>query len=71
MSANIPFTKKELQIIKAIHAIDPLALISVKHQIKNRLDYKYGGIVFLNCLPISWEDVMDKIDEQEEERRYY
>ena len=71
MSANIPFTKKELQIIKAIHAIDPLALISITHQIKNRLDYKYGGIVFLNCLPISWEDVMDKIDEQEEERRYY
>jgi len=69
MSANIPYTKREMQIIKAIHAIDPGAEISIKSRINNRLDYKYGGIVFLNCEAITWDDVMDKIDE--EERRPY
>jgi hypothetical protein len=70
MSANIPYTKREMQIIKAIHAIDPSAEISIKSRINNRLDYKYGGIVFLNCTPITWDEVMDKIDEQEERRPY-
>jgi len=69
MSANIPYTKREMQIIKAIHAIDPKAEISIKSRINNRLDYKYGGIVFLNCTPITWDEDMDKIDE--EERRPY
>ena len=69
MSAKIPYTKREMQIIKAIHAIDPKAEISIKSRINNRLDYKYGGIVFLNCTPITWDEVMDKIDE--EERRPY
>jgi len=69
MSANIPFTKREMQIIKAIHEIDPKAIISIKSRIHNRLDYKYGGIVFLNCDAITWDEVMDKIDE--EERRPY
>ena len=62
MSANIPYTKREMQIIKAIHAIDPKALISIKSVIKNRTDYKYGGVVFLNCEPITWDEVMDKIN---------
>ena len=65
MSANIPYTKREMQIIKAIHAIDPKALISLKSVIKDRTDYKYGGVVFLNCEPITWDEVMDKIDEEE------
>ena len=70
MSANIPYTKRAMQIIKAIHAIEPNARFSIKDNIKNRLDYQYGGIVFFNCLPISWDEVMDKIDEQEERRPY-
>ena len=70
MSANIPYTKREMQIIKAIRAIDPNIRFSIKNNIKNRLDYKYGGIIFFNCLPISWDEVMDKIDEQEERRPY-
>ena len=65
MSANIPYTKREMQIIKAIHAIDPSAEISIRTVIKNRIDYKYGGVVFLNCEPIPYEEVMDKIDEEE------
>lgn len=65
MSANIPFTKREMQIIKAIHAIDPSAEISIRTVINNRIDYKYGGVVFLNCEPIPYEEVMDKIDEEE------
>ena len=69
MSANIPFTKREMQIIKAIHSIDPQAEISIKSRINNRLDYKYGGVVFLNCEPITWDEIMDKIDK--EERRPY
>jgi hypothetical protein len=69
MSANIPYTKREMQIIKAIHAIDPSAEISIRTVINNRIDYKYGGVVFLNCEPIPYEEVMDKIDE--EERRPY
>ena len=69
MSANITYTKREMQIIKAIHAIDPKAEISIKSRINNRLDYKYGCIVFLNCTPITWDEVMDNIDE--EERRPY
>ena len=71
MSANIPFTKREMQIIKAIHAIDPKAQISIKTLINNRIDYKYGGVPFLNCAPITWDEVMDKIDEQEKDTRYY
>ena len=69
MSANIPYTKREMQIIKAIHAIDPSAEISIRTVINNRIDYKYGGVVFLNCEPIPYVEVMDKIDE--EERRPY
>ena len=65
MSANIPYTKKEMQIIKSIHAIDPSAEISIRTVINNRIDYKYGGVVFLNCEPIPYEEVMDKIDEEE------
>jgi|TARA_R100000005_G_scaffold95962_2_gene79793 hypothetical protein len=65
MSANIPYTKREMQIIKAIHAIDPSAEISIRTVINNRIDYKYGGVVFLNCEPIPYEEVMDKIDEEE------
>ena len=65
MSANIPYTKREMQIIKAIHAIDPNAEISIRTVINNRIDYKYGGVVFLNCEPIPYEEVMDKIDEEE------
>ena len=60
-----------MQIIKAIHAIDPKAEISIKARINNRIDYKYGGVVFLNCTPITWDEVVDKIDEQKEERRHY
>ena len=71
MSANIPFTKREMQIIKAIRAIAPNARFGFKDKVRNRLDYKYGGVVFFNCLPISWEEVMDKIDEQEDTRRPY
>ena len=28
----------------------------------------YGGIEFLNSLPINWNQILDKIDEQREER---
>jgi uncharacterized Rmd1/YagE family protein len=70
MSANIPYTKREMQIIRAIHAIEPNARFSIKDRIRGRLDYQYGGVVFFNCLPISWEEIMDKIDEQEERRPY-
>ena len=69
MSVSIPYTKREMQIIKAIRAIDPSAEFSIKDRVENKLDYKYGGVVFFNCLPISWEEVVDKINEQEEERR--
>lgn len=56
MSANIPFTKREMQIIKAIHAIDPKAQISIKTLINNRIDYKYGGVLFfkLHTYYLGW-----------------
>jgi len=69
MCTSVPYTKREIQIIKAIHAIDPKARFSIKSRIDNRLDYKYGGVVFLNCEPITWDEVMDKI--YEEETRLY
>jgi hypothetical protein len=69
MTVSIPYTKREMQIIKAIHAIDPSAKFSIKNRVENRLDYKYGGVVFFNCLPISWDEIMDKINEQKENRR--
>ena len=58
-----------MQIIKAIRAIDPNARFSIKSRVETRLDYKYGGVVFFNCLPITWDEVMDKIDEQEKDYR--
>jgi len=64
MSVNIPYTKKEMQIIKAIHSIEPSAIFSIKCLIKNRINYKYGGIRFLNCDPIPYEHVIEKINDE-------
>ena len=70
MSANIPFTKREMQIIRAILTIDPKAVFKIKQILRDKYDYKYGGVEFINCTPIKWEDIVEKIDEQKERRPY-
>jgi hypothetical protein len=68
MCTNVAYTKKEMEIIHAIYSIEPDAKISIKGKLENRHDYMYGGIEFLNSLPINWNQILDKIDEQREER---
>jgi hypothetical protein len=68
MCTNIAYTKKEMEIIHAIYSIDPTARISIKGKLENKYDYMYGGIKFLDSLPISWNVISDKIDEQREKK---
>ncbi len=70
MTATIPYTNKEMQIIRAIRSIEPNAIFSIKCVIKNKIDYKYGGVIFLNCEPISYEHVLEKIDEEKRRNKY-
>tara|TARA_Y100001963_G_C6716932_1_gene417124 strand:- start:153 stop:374 length:222 start_codon:yes stop_codon:yes gene_type:complete len=68
MCTNVAYTKREMEIINAIYSIEPDVRISIKGKLENRYDYMYGGIEFLNRLPINWNQILDKIDEQREER---
>ena len=68
MCTNVAYTKKEMEIIHAIYSIDPTARISIKGKLENKYDYMYGGIKFLDSLPISWNVISDKIDEQREKK---
>jgi len=68
MCTNVAYTKKEMEIIHAIYSIDPTARISIKGKLENKYDYMYGGIKFLDSLPISWNIISDKIDEQREKK---
>ncbi len=68
MCTNVAYTKREMEIIHAIYSINPNARVSIKGKLENRWDYLYGGIKFLNDNPIGWNEILDKIDEQREER---
>ena len=68
MCTNVAYTKREMEIIHAIYSINPNARVSIKGKLENRCDYLYGGIKFLNDNPIGWNEILDKIDEQREER---
>jgi len=68
MCTNVAYTKKEMEIIHAIYSIDPTARISIKGKLENKYDYMYGGVKFLDSLPISWNVISDKIDEQREKK---
>tara|TARA_R100000655_G_scaffold40580_2_gene76307 strand:- start:8395 stop:8595 length:201 start_codon:yes stop_codon:yes gene_type:complete len=61
---NLPYSNKELGIIKAIYKIDPNAKFSVKGKLEGRIDYLYGGIEW-ETEPISWEQVVEKMYELE------
>lgn len=64
MCNNMPYSKKELAIIKAIYKIDRNAKFSVKGSLENRIDFLYGGIEW-ETNPISWEEVVEKMYELE------
>ena len=68
MCTNVAYTKREMEIIHAIYSINPNARVSIKGKLENRWDYLDGGIKFLNDNPIGWNEILDKIDEQREER---
>tara|TARA_R110002020_G_scaffold54680_2_gene152239 strand:- start:4277 stop:4498 length:222 start_codon:yes stop_codon:yes gene_type:complete len=68
MCTNVAYTKKEMEIIHAIYSIDPTVRISIKGKLENKYDYMYGGVKFLDSLPISWNVISDKIDEQREKK---
>ena len=71
MSINIPFTKREMKIIKAIKSIDNQALFRIKGKLETRQDYLYGGITWdSEYIPIPWEHILEKIDEEKEDRQY-
>jgi|TARA_Y100000289_G_C3911945_1_gene145187 hypothetical protein len=58
MCNNIPYSEKEMDIIKAIYKIDPSAKFHIKNKLESRMDYLYGGIVW-ETEPISWEQVVE------------
>tara|TARA_A100001011_G_scaffold361107_1_gene408960 strand:+ start:360 stop:560 length:201 start_codon:yes stop_codon:yes gene_type:complete len=58
----MPFTHKEMDIITAIKKIDPHARFKIVGNLENRIDYLYGGIVW-ESMPISWEQVLEKMYE--------
>ncbi len=64
MCSNIPYTKTEMDLIKAIISIDRNALFKVKGKLETRDDYLYGGIEWhRDYTPIPYEQILEKINE--------
>ena len=58
MSINYPYSKYELDIIKAIYEIDKDARFHIRSKINSRHDYLYGAIVW-DTDPIGWDQVTE------------
>jgi len=72
MCSNVPFTEREMKIIKAIKSIDNQAEFRIKGRFDTRHGYLYGGIFWDNeYIPIPWEHVLEKIDEEKRQDRPY
>tara|TARA_R100000084_G_scaffold107757_1_gene68680 strand:+ start:957 stop:1175 length:219 start_codon:yes stop_codon:yes gene_type:complete len=72
MCSPVAFSPREMDIISAIRNIDPTAKFSIKGKLENRHDYLYGGIEWIDSIPVEWNQILDKIDEKrQQERRQY
>jgi hypothetical protein len=72
MCSNVPYTLREMEIIHAIYTIDKHTKFRIKDRIETRQDYLYGAITWEDdYLPIPWNQVEQKIDEQRQEKRPY
>ena len=60
MSNNIPFSQRELDIIRAVKKADPNAKFSFNGRVVNRFDFLYGGVKW-ETNPVSWEQVLENI----------
>ena len=69
MCSPVAFSPREMDIISAIRNIDPNAKFSIKGKLENRHDYLYGGIKWINCNPIEWNQILDKIDEKRQKQQ--
>jgi len=63
MCKSIPYTEKEMSIIHAILSIDKTARFKIKGRLESRQDFLYGGIEW-ESNPITWEHILEKINEQ-------
>ena len=58
MSNNIPFSQRELDIIRAVKKAN--AKFSFNGRVVNRFDFLYGGVKW-ETNPVSWEQVLENI----------
>ena len=72
MCSPVVFSPREMDIISAIRNIDPTAKFRIKGKLESRHDYLYGGIEWIDSVPIEWNQILDRIDEkrQEQQRQY-